>query len=237
MTDIHCHILPGMDDGSASVGMSLEMLRMQAEQGMDAVVLTSHFYRHHEKPERFLSRRASAWEKLRKALDALPEEERSRMPKLFLGAEVAWVPNIEDLMDLSLFCIGRTKNLLLELPFRPWSDNMVTQIYDMMGHTGIMPVIAHIERYEKAQRKELVLAVLSLDVPIQISAETLLHPFSRGRVLRLLRDGQAHLIASDSHNTKERKPNMEPAISVIRKKLGNEFVRQMERLTDSIADI
>ena len=147
------------------------------------------------------------------------------------------MPNIEDLMDLPRFCIGQTTNPLLELPFRPWSDNMVTQIYDMMGHIGITPVIAHIERYEKTQRKELVLAVLSLGVPIQISAETLLHPFSRGRTLRLLRDGQAHLIASDSRNTEERKPNMEPAITLIRKKLGDEFVRGMEQLTDSLSSI
>ena len=237
MTDLHCHILPGMDDGAKSVDISTQMLRMQAEQGMDAVVLTSHFYRHHEDPNRFLRRRKAAMEALQEAMEQLPEEERNTMPRLLLGAEVQWVPNLEDLVDLSRFCIGTTKNLLLELPFRVWSDNMVNQIYDMMGHTGITPVIAHIERYMKTQRRDLVEAVFDLGVPVQISAELLLHPFSRGQALRLLRSGRAQFIASDSHNLDSRQPNMGPAVAVLQKKLGGEFVSLMGRLTDNLAGV
>ena len=235
MTDIHCHILPGMDDGSPSVAVSEEMLRMQAEQGMDTVVLTSHFYRHHEHPEDFLARQRAAWEELQNHLRSLPEEVP--MPRLLTGAEVAWVPNMEELMDLSRFCIGGTRNLLLELPFQPWQGNMVRQIYDMMGHTGITPVIAHIERYIKFQRRDLVDAVFSLGVPVQISAELLLHPFTRRMALKLLRSGRAQFIASDSHNLTTRKPNMGPAIAVLRQKLGEDFVVQMGRRVDALAGI
>ena len=233
MTDLHCHILPEMDDGARSTEISLKMLALQAEQGMETVVLTSHFYRHHEEPEHFLSRRAAAWERLQEAVAGQPEGTKT--PRLLLGAEVAWVPNIEDLMDLTRFCIGNTRNLLLELPFRPWSDNMVRQIYDMMGHTGITPVIAHIERYMKIQRKDLVSAIFSLGVPVQISAELLLHPFSRGQAVRLLRGGDAQFIASDSHDLENRKPNMGPAMEVLKKKLGEDFIADMGHLTDRLA--
>ena len=75
MTDLHTHILPGMDDGAESVEMSLDMLRMERDQGVDAVVLTPHFYRDRERPEHFLNRRRAAGEALRDALMALPEEE------------------------------------------------------------------------------------------------------------------------------------------------------------------
>ncbi len=235
MTDLHCHILPGMDDGASSAAVSLEMLRMQAEQGMDTVVLTSHFYRYRERPREFLFRRLNAWEDLQEHLKTLPEDVR--IPRLLLGAEVAWVPNIEDLMDLSRFCIGDTKNLLLELPFQPWNEDMIRQIYDMMGHTGITPILAHIERYIKFQRKDLVEAVFHLGVPVQISSELLLHTFPRRTALKLLRSGRAQFIASDSHNLTTRKPNMGPAIEVLRQKMGEDFVAQMDRRTDALAGV
>ena len=60
MIDLHTHILPKMDDGASSSDLSLEMLRMEAEQGVDTVVLTPHFYREKEDPSSFLQRRASS---------------------------------------------------------------------------------------------------------------------------------------------------------------------------------
>ena len=84
MTDLHTHILPGMDDGAESVEMSLDMLRMERDQGVDAVVLTPHFYRDRERPEHFQKRRWAAAEALRNALLALPEEELRSMPRLYM---------------------------------------------------------------------------------------------------------------------------------------------------------
>ena len=75
MTDLHTHILPGVDDGAKAPEESLEMLRMERDQGVDTVVLTPHFYRDRERPEHFLKRRRAAGEALRDALMALPEEE------------------------------------------------------------------------------------------------------------------------------------------------------------------
>ena len=53
MTDLHTHILPGMDDGAKTVEDSLAMLRMEYDQGVDTVVLTPHFYRDRENPKHF----------------------------------------------------------------------------------------------------------------------------------------------------------------------------------------
>ncbi|MDD6188463.1 MAG: hypothetical protein PUB32_02640 [Clostridiales bacterium] len=220
MTDLHTHILPGMDDGAKTVEISLEMLRMERDQGVDTVVLTPHFYRDRERPERFLARRREAEETLLKALLALPEEERSTMPRLVLGAEVAWVPNLADWPELPQLCMGRGRHLLLELPMNPWNEQMFRQLYDLMGRTGLTPVIAHIERYMKMQKPEHIKEVLSLGVPVQVSSEPLLHPLNRGRVLKLLRERQAQLIASDCHNTTSRPPNLGPAMEIVKKKLG-----------------
>ena len=127
MTDLHTHILHGMDDGSPDVETSLAMLREEARQGVDTVVLTPHFYRDRERPEHFLARRERAADRLNDAILSLPEEERRALPRLVLGAEVAWWPNLADCEELPELCIGRTKNLLVELPFTPWNDRMLAR--------------------------------------------------------------------------------------------------------------
>ena len=81
--DFHSHILPGMDDGSKSVEMSVEMLNREAEQGIRKVIATPHFYPWSEHPEQFLARRDTAAAKLRKAM-----EMRNHLPEVIMGAEV-----------------------------------------------------------------------------------------------------------------------------------------------------
>jgi len=222
MIDLHTHILPGMDDGAKTTAESLAMLRLQREQGVSAVVLTPHFYRDRERPETFFHRRKVCMERL---LAALPEGEP--LPRLILGAEVTWMPNLCDWEELPQLCIGSTGNMLLELPFTPWTDSMVNQLYDLMGRTGITPVLAHLERYLRTQRREMVEAVLSLELPVQLSSDVLLHAMTRGSALRLLKNGQAHLLASDCHRCEKRKPSLGPAMDVVRKKLGDRAVEEL----------
>ena len=66
--DFHSHILPGIDDGSASVAESIAMLRLEAEQGIRRVVATPHFYAAYDSPERFLEKRDRAEAALRAAM-------------------------------------------------------------------------------------------------------------------------------------------------------------------------
>ena len=87
--DFHSHILPCVDDGSHSVEESLQMLRMEAEQGVTHVVLTPHFYAKHDSPERFLQRRAAAWETLQAAMAG-----EEGLPQITLCAEVYYFPGI-----------------------------------------------------------------------------------------------------------------------------------------------
>lgn len=236
MTDLHTHILPSMDDGAKNADMSLEMLRMERDQGIDTVVLTPHFYRERERVEWFLERRREASKVLLEKLMSLPEAERNTLPRLIVGAEVAWGPNMADWPHLDKLCMGRTRNLLLELPFTPWNDQMFHQLYDLMGRTGITPVIAHIERYRSIQKKEAIEEILSMGLPVQISAEPLLHTLSRGRELKLLRERQAQFIASDCHNTTTRPPNVGLALKVVEAKLGEAKVQSMARRSAELAE-
>ena len=85
--DLHTHLLPHMDDGSKDTAMSLEMLRRQAEQGVNVVCATSHFYAHEEPPEAFCKRRAAALAHLR---SAMPPDA----PRILAASETAFFAGI-----------------------------------------------------------------------------------------------------------------------------------------------
>lgn len=229
MTDLHTHILPGIDDGAQNVEESLTMLRMERSQGVDTVVLTPHFYRDRENPKRFLRRRQEAAMALARRVMELSEREKEALPQMLLGAEVTWWPDMADWEELPEMCIDDTGNLLLELPFTPWTDRMIYQLHELYGRTGITPIIAHLERYLKIQRPEYIREVLQLGVPVQVSAGVLLYPLARGGAMKLLRHGQACVVASDCHNCVKRPPNMAAAMELLRKKLGEDSVNTLIR--------
>ena len=240
MIDLHTHILPGMDDGPRYLETSLDMLRMEWEQGVDTVVLTPHFYRSDETLQQFIARREKAFSVLNEGISALPEADRKKLPRLLLGAEVAWIPNMADMDKLSLLCIEETNYLLLELPFTSWNHTLINQLYTLLGRTGIIPVIAHLERYLRLQRRAYIEEILNLCVSVQINADSLLNPISRGRCLTLFREGQAHMLASDCHDTLNRPPNLSQGMDVIRRKLdyssfsalasyAEDFTRQLQK--------
>ena len=221
MTDLHTHILPGMDDGAQSVEESIAMLREQARQGVNTVALTPHFYRGKERPSMFLARRAEAWQKLQDALAALPETERESLPKLILGAEVAYAPGMWEWPELADLCYENTKVLLLELPIGQWNEEMFRQIYNLMSHTGITPMLAHVERY--FHNRDFG-RLFELQLPMQVSAAALLHIFGRKRAAALLMEQEGILI-SDCHRMKFREPNMEKALRWLEKKEGRRAVK------------
>ena len=222
MNDLHTHILPGLDDGADTVETSLAMLREEYAQGVDIVALTPHFYRDREHLSNFLQRREEACDKLLGVIAALSEEERSVLPRLILGAEVAWVPNLAEQSGLEKLCYQGTKYLLLELPFGSWGDALFRQLYDLMNCRGVTPVIAHIDRYWGIQKKERFETLFSLGVPVQLSAEPLLHFATRGQALRLIKEGKVRMLISDAHNLTNRQPNLGKASDILRKKLGAE---------------
>ena len=230
MVDLHTHILPGMDDGAKDVDMSLAMLRMEQEQGIDTVVLTPHFYRDKETPEHFLARRQTAFTKLQNAI----ENQEQKVPELFLGAEIAWVPHMSEWEELPQLCIGESRYFLLELPFSAWKSEMFQDIYDVLFEREIVPIFAHLERYLKIQKKDHIREILEMGTPVQVSSAPCLHFGDRRQVLNMLKKGQAQLMASDCHNLTTRPPNLRLGLDVVAKKLGAEMVRSIESNTQAL---
>lgn len=237
MTDLHTHILPGMDDGARDVSESISLLRMLHEQGIDVAALTPHFYRHKETPEHFLQRRQKAVAVLEDALAQLPEEEQRSIPRLLVGAEVAMAPNMAEWEELPRLCIGQTKTLLLELPFTPWTGQILNEVYNLISHGGITPVIAHLERYFKYQRREMIDEVLRMGVPVQITGDALTGWLDRRRILSMMQRRGDWLIASDCHRVDSRPPVLRPALEILEKKLGTQRVSSMLVLAEELGAV
>lgn len=234
MTDLHTHILPWMDDGARDVGMSLRLLREEAAQGVTTVALTPHFYRYRETPRAFLERREKAASALQGCVKSLPQGDMDTLPRLILGAEVAWAPHMAEWPELRELCYEGTDYLLLEPPMSPWTGQVFSHIYALMEQTGITPVIAHIERYFRGQKAEALTEMLSLGCPVQLSAEALTSFAGRRKALRCLKEGKAKLLISDCHNTGDRAPNLKAGYEVIEKKLGADFARQLKDNADAL---
>ena len=218
VTDFHCHILPGIDDGSKSVEESIAMLKKEAEQGVTHVVATPHFYAHHDSPERFLARRERAEKKLREAMKDYPG-----LPTLSVGAEIYYFSGISDSDILKQLTIDKKGCILLEMPVSLWSESMYREIGDIPAKQGLTPIIAHVDRYIGPFRTHGIPERLEkLPVYVQANAGFFLRSTTRGMALRMLKENRIHLLGSDCHNMSTRVPNLGSAAEVIRKRLGQE---------------
>lgn len=230
--DFHTHILPGIDDGSASVEESLEMLRLLAAQGVRAVVATPHFYPDRDRPDRFLARRAAAEEKLRAAMAELPG-----LPELHIGAEVYFFKGISESDTLSRLTIDKKSCILLEMPESLWTESMYRELENIHGRQGVTPIIAHVDRYLSPFRTHGIPERLQeLPVLVQANASFFLRPAARPLAMKLLRKGQIHLLGSDCHDLASRRPNIGPARERIQKHLGKAFLDRIDGLSAELLD-
>lgn len=196
MTDLHTHILPGIDDGADCLELSLKMLRKLKTKGVKRVALTPHFYPMREELSVFLRRRAQAYDILLSAWD------KQTMPQLLLGAEVHYTPELLQ-MDLRQLTIGAGSYLLLELPDADVNP-FVEQVVDAILLDGIIPILAHVERCQPFRKDpERLFRLVRMGALAQISAEALTEN-KDSFAIACLQNGLAQIVASDAHNLKDR---------------------------------
>lgn len=223
VVDFHSHILPGIDDGSASVEESIAMLRMEKEQGVTHIVATPHFYADCDVPEDFLARRDRAEEKLRRAMAEYPD-----LPEIIVGAEVHYFRGINDSDALCRLAIRGTSAVMIEMPGFPWPDSAWAELGSIYDRHGILPVVAHMDRYIAPLRTYGIPEKLAeLPVLVQANADFFLRRSTVSLALRLLRKDKIHLLGSDCHDTTVRKPNLGEARTIIQQRLGDAYLERM----------
>ena len=223
VVDFHTHVLPGIDDGSGSVEESLAMLRMEAAQGIRRVVATPHFYAQVDAPKPFLERRAAAVSRLLEAMEAFPE-----LPRLSVGAEVHYFSGISDADILPELAIDGGRYVLVEMPMTVWTDRMYRELENIHGHFGLTPIVAHVDRYiGPMQTYGIPERLMELPVLVQANAAFFQRFTTKRMALRMLAEGQIHLLGSDCHDLKTRPVNLAQTVDLIEKKLGREAIARI----------
>ena len=199
LTDHHCHILPGMDDGAPDTDTSLSMIEIMREQGVERIIATPHFYAHEERSlSEYLIRREIAYESI---------AEQAAVQDILLGAEVAVEHGISKLHGIDCLAIEDTGAILLELPFRDYEDWMSEEINAIASGYGLTVILAHIHRYKEYYSPENFEKLLKTDAVFQFNNEAFLCDEDSGLIKQLLGSGKRIVLGSDAHNTGNRRPN------------------------------
>lgn len=228
MIDLHTHILPAMDDGSASAEETEKLIAMLRQQGVTTVAATPHFYPSRETPQDFLRRRQAS---LAQLPDALP------IP-LILGAEVTYFSGMSNCKELPLLQLGNTGLLLVEMPFTPWNSRMIEDVANISRTLGLIPVLAHVDRYRRGnQFPKYRQALLSNGALFQCNADVFETFSGRLWALGQLKEGYLHFLGSDCHNLVKRPPKLDLAKKFLEQKLGVEFLAQFHLQANSYLNI
>lgn len=205
MIDVHCHLLPGIDDGAQDLSQSLQLIERMQQQGVSRLVCTPHI-----NPPAFANDR--------QRIQDCFEQHQQAMSSLGVGiafaAEVRVHADLPFVLDsLPLFYGQDQRFMLLELPTREFPI-ATPMICDWLLEQGIRPVIAHPERNHELQQPSKRLALKRQGVWFQLTAGSLIGDFGPAaqRAARdMLDQQQVDIVASDSHNLQYRPPKMAAA--------------------------
>lgn len=212
--DIHTHILFGMDDGAQSLNESLELLELQIAQGINTVVLTSHFNCLSQNLDEFIEKRDMNIKILRSEV-----KRRGLDIKLLSGSEVLFSSELLD-MNLDALTIEKTDYLLIEFSTQFKPHALIRRMDDIL-FKGYIPIIAHIERYPfLINDTQLLVNLIDLGVLTQVNASTFLDKRHSNFINACMKHNLVHLIASDTHSIDVRPPNVKQAFEVIEARYG-----------------
>jgi len=230
MIDIHSHILPFIDDGSSGIQETLQMLESSKKQGVDIIFATPHFSAEKENPEQFLKRRNNSFSKC--------QFNDMSLPQIQLGAEVAYFNGISQSESIKALCLDNSNLLLLEMPFSPWTNRMVNDVCQLHVRLGIIPVMAHVERYLRQESSSGYIEMLYRNkVMFQCNANFFVSLSTRRKAFSMLRKGMVHFLGSDCHNTDSRPPNLGKSAELIIKKIGVEPLNEINNRANHLLGI
>lgn len=225
MIDLHCHILPGLDDGAQTLEDSLEMARVAAGDGIRTMVATPH---------------GAQW-----GTASTPEELEARVVQLqealdSRGIPIHVLPGLENYLGPELTSgqaipLNHTRYLLVELPFEEFPYYAEPVLFQLQVK-GYLPILAHPERNAALRADpEVLRRLVERGILVQLTAASLLGVF--GRRTReaseaFLRQGLVHVLATDSHSAGGgRRPVLSEALDLASRLVGRERAQDLVTTT------
>ncbi len=219
--DMHCHILPGIDDGSQSMKTTIKMLRIAAACGTTHMVATPHFKKSHHNAS------PATVHKLVDEVQRIADEKEIPI-KIFPGNEIMFFSDIEEAYDEGrLLTMNGTQYLLVE--FYPDDEySRIRGAMETIQSLGLHPVLAHVERFLQL-RKDIgrVEELKDMGVLIQTNASSVAGGQGFGTkqyVKKLLKNELIDLVGTDAHHYESRTPEMGACVDYLYKKYDEKYI-------------
>jgi protein-tyrosine phosphatase len=222
--DIHCHILPEVDDGAQSLQQTIRMLLIAHEEGIRHIIATPHYRVGLPNP---------SLDVLQLKLELVRQEAR-KIDSNFtidLGNELYYSQDIlEHLNKKQALTLAKTRYVLVEFQVTETFKTLRAGLHNLLIN-GYLPVLAHLERYECLYHNyKGINELLELGVYLQMNISSVLGNIANRRTAfcrKLIGKGYIHFISTDSHSDLVRAPRMRQGVDVIRKKYGDESLYQL----------
>lgn len=224
MIDIHSHIIPGIDDGSKNIEMTLEMLKNAERDGTKEIVATPHYLLEYgeltiEEVKVFVEE-----------INTIIKSEGINL-KVYSGQEIYYTENIiEYYMDGKIGTINDSRYMLIEFPIHKLSKNISNVLYELQIR-GIIPIIAHPERYKAIiDKPSRINRFINEGYLFQMNAGSLEGKFGanvKKTAEIFLANKIYNFIGSDAHNIKNRTTGLSNATAILNK---NKKMKDMEKI-------
>lgn len=214
MIDIHCHILPGVDDGASDERETKEMLLMAYQEGVRSIIATSHYHGGMGSEE---------WIRREKALAVAVGLAQEIATDLYIypGSEIYYSQEaLEELKRGNVWTMNNSRYILVEFPVYV-EFSYIRQAVQNLQYAGYLPILAHIERYEALTELENVEELVGMGIYLQVNAGSVIGKDGRKvkkYILRLLQERYIHFIGTDAHGSTRRRPLVKKCVTYISKK-------------------
>jgi len=226
MYDIHCHIIPGVDDGAKDYYEAKKMVQRAYDEGIRGLIATPHYHSGISDAE--LESWQDGFKTLKKAAKSVSTGfELHQGAEVYIDSEV-----LEKLKSGEPITMAKSGYVLLECSYGAPYRYLERLLLDVVN-SGFKPILAHMERYSALTDIESVENIRRLGVLLQVNAKSVVKgSFQRKRwILKLVQKGYIDAIGSDAHNVTTRPAHWAACMEYLQKKVGNETV---ERLTTDV---
>lgn len=222
MIDMHSHIINGIDDGSKSIEMTINMLKKAEQSGTTDIIATPHFMRGRFEVE---------YNEVLKKVEELKgiSRENNIDINIYAGQEVYYSRKLlEYYNDKIIGTINNSKYMLIELPMLEFNiEEVINTIYELQIR-GITPIIAHPERYKPFIKKPSMINVLIKEgMLFQLNAGSIAGDFGKDvkkTATKYLEHNIYSVVGSDAHRDRGRDTDMRKTLNILEEDKKEEFI-------------
>lgn len=221
IVDMHCHILPGVDDGSRSMVETLKMLKIASSEGITEMIVTPHYKEGHKN---------ASPEEIETAIQNVTQTAQTLHLNISLypGNEIYYFQGVEELLEEGKVCSMNNSGYVL-VEFSPMETYpVIRNAMDSLASYGYTPILAHVERYDcLLNNMHNVERLKRMNVRIQVNASAVVGDDGykvKQFTSKLLKSQIVDYVSTDAHRSEERTPSIQRCAAMLRRRYDADYV-------------